>query len=286
MMPSTRIEDAIRSARSTTSAATDKRIMAVAEAAMARPDEQHPAPIRTSGSIRRTIMRRNWTRLATAAAVIAAIMLGMYALTGSVDGTAITLAQVRHAMQQIDWMQIINKGGDENETRGGPEIDWFSFTSKVHIGLCRGIVEYDDFGTGKRLWWNPAGKYISESPIDPTKEFAHGAAEPFEMIDRTFRIIQAEHGSNIARELGTYQGGKVEVWTVIRDAESGGSRTLTVYIDIERKLPIAATYDHTQPDGTVLRESNIEFIYPETGPADIYEAGAPRSATIKPAPDP
>ncbi len=56
---------------------------------------------------------------------------------------------------------------------------------------------------------------------------------------------------------------------------------LTVYIDIDRKLPIAATYDHTQPDGTVLRESDIEFKYPETGPADIYEAGAPRSAQIK-----
>ena len=285
-MPSDRIEDAIRSARSTTSAATDERIMAVAEAAMARPSEQRSVPFRTSGAIRRTIMRSNWTRLATAAAVIAAIMLAMYALTGSVDGTSITLAQVRQAMQEIDWMQIINKGGDENVTQGGPEIDWYSFVSKVHVGLCRGIVEYDDFKTGKRLWWNPAGKYISESRIDRTKEFAHGATGPFEMIDRTFRIMRAEHGSNIVRKLATYQGQKVEVWTAIRGLKSGGSRTLTVYIDTDRKFPIAATYDHTQPDGTVLRESNIEFKFPEAGPADIYEAGAPRSAQIKPAAEP
>ena len=43
MMPSEKIEDAIRNARLTTSAATDERIMAVAEAAMAKPNEQQRA---------------------------------------------------------------------------------------------------------------------------------------------------------------------------------------------------------------------------------------------------
>ena len=54
-----------------------------------------------------------------------------------------------------------------------------------------------------------------------------------------------------------------------------------MYIDIAKKLPVAATYDHNKPDGTVLRESEIEFKYPASGPADIYEAGAPRSAPIR-----
>jgi hypothetical protein len=233
-------------------------------------------------------MNSTFTKLATAAVIIAAIMLGVYALTGSVEVTSVTMAQVRQAMQGIDWMKILNKGGSENKTKGDPQIDWFSFTSKTHIGLCMGIVEYDDFTTGKRFWWNPAGKYIVESPIDQTKEFAYGAAGPFEMIDKTFRIIQAEHNSEIVKEPGTYQGQKVNVWTIIRDVKNhpGAALTLTVYIDVDKKLPIAATYDHTREDGTVLRESDIEFKYPETGPADIYEAGAPRSAQIKPESNP
>jgi hypothetical protein len=182
-------------------------------------------------------------------------------------------------------MQIINKGGNENEDIHGPEIDWFSFASKVHIGLCKGIVEYNDFKTGKRLWWNPAGKYICEDPINETREFAHGATGPFEMMDKS--LLHAARGSNVAKELGTYQGRKVEVWTASNNVKGqpGYTRTLTVYIDIDEKLPIAATYDHNRPDGTVLRESNIEFKYPETGPADIYEAGAPSSAQIKPSPE-
>ena len=225
-------------------------------------------------------MNSKWTKLATAAVIMAAVMFGIHILTGS--GTSITIAQVREAMQRIDWMQIINKGGSENKSQGGPQIDWFSFTSKTHIGLCRGIVEYDDFKTGKRLWWNPAGKYIFESTIDQTKEFAYGAAGPFEMMDKT--LLHAARGSNVVKELGTYQGQKVELWTASNNVKGkpGYTRTLTVYIDINRKLPVAATYDHTRPDGIVLRESDIEFKYPETGPADIYEAGAPRSAQIKP----
>ena len=288
MRSSDRIEDVIRSVRFKTSAATDERVMAAAEAAMEKQNEQLPVSVRKSGTIRRNIMKSKWTKLATAAVIIAAIMLGIHVLTGS--GTSITLAQVRQAMQGIDWMQIINKGGDENKTRGGPEIDWFSFASKTHIGigLRDGIVSYDDFKTRRQLYWPGTGNYIYESPIDETTEFAYGFTGPFDMIDRTFRIIQAEHNSEIVKELGAYEGQKVDVWTIIRDVKNlpGATRTLTVYIDIVRKLPVAATYDHTQQDGTVLRESDIEFKYPETGPADIYEAGAPRSAQIKPEPNP
>jgi hypothetical protein len=285
MKPSQKIEDVSRNVRVTTSAATDERITALGEAAMAKRNAQQSASVRMSGLIRRTIMNSNWTKLATAAAIIVAVGLIMYALTGSVDGTSITMAQVRQAMEGIDWMQIINKGGNENKNQDGPQIDWYSFDSKVQISIAKGRFVYIDFKTHKQLYCNPGGKNIYEQTIDQTREFAGGAAGPFEIVDRTFRIIQAEHGSNIVRELGTYQDQKVEVWTVIRDVKSGGSRTLTVYIDIDRKLPIAATYDHTQPDGTILRESNIEFNYPETGPADIYEAGVPRSAQIKPSPE-
>ncbi len=281
-MSSEKIEDTIRNVRLTTSTATDERIMMAAEAAMTKPKEKQPARIDTSGQIRRIIMNSKWTKLATAATVIAAIMLGIHILTGR--GTSVTIAQMREAMQGIDWMQIINEG--EKKGDGQVETDWYSFVSKVHIGVGNGVVEYEDFNTGKRLWWDPDGSSIIEYPIAQAKEFASGASGPFEMIDKTFRIIQAENNSEIVKELGTYEGQKVEVWIISHDVKSGEGRTLTVYIDAYRKFPVAATYDHTRQDGTVLRESNIEFRYPETGPADIYEAGAPKSAQIKHAPNP
>jgi len=193
----------------------------------------------------------------------------------------ITIAQVRQAMQEIDWMQIINKGGDENKTQG-TEINWYSFTSKVEIFIdSEGRTRYSDFKTRRNLTWGPGDKDISESPIDETKEFAHDTTGPFEMMDKS--LLQVAHGSNVARKLGTYQGQKVEVWTARNDVKNqpGYTRTLTVYIDVDRKLPIAATYDHNRPDSTVRRESDIEFKYPKTGPTNIYEAGVLRSVQIK-----
>jgi len=217
-----------------------------------------------------------------AAVIVVAIMLGMYALVGS--GTSVTIAQVRQAMQDIDWVRIINEGDKKGD--GQVETDWYSFASKVHIFVdSDGRMRFSDFKTRKNLDWNPGSENIYEHPIDERKEFAGGVTGPFEMIDKTFRIIQAEHSSETVKQLGTYEGQKVEIWTISRDVRSGGGRILTVYIDVDRKLPIAATYDHYQADGTVRRESNIEFKYPETGPADIYEAGAPRSAQIKPSPE-
>ncbi len=241
-MSSEKIEDAIRNVRLTTNAATDERIMAVAEAAMAKPNEQQAARVGKSGPIRRIIMKSKWTKLATAAAVIAAIMFGMHALTGS--GTSITVAQVRQAMQRIDWMQIILTSKLEK----GTQTEWISFASKVQIGTHPKLgINYDDFKTRRQLNWPGTGKYIYESTIDETPEFAYGASGPFEMVDETLRLAEAEQGSNVVRELGTYEGRKVEVWTV-SNVKRGSPQTLTAYIDVDRKLPLAAIWQRTGTD--------------------------------------
>lgn len=283
MMPSEELEDVIRNIRPTTSAAADERIMTAVRTAMEERQKQRSASAGAVGAVRRTIMSNNWTKLATAAAIVIAAALGMYALTGSIDGASITLAQVRQAMQNVDWMKIINAGGDENQNPHAPEVDWFSFGSRVHITVIEGRIRYRDFKTGKTLRWSPGDANIIETTIDPSEQFAYGAAGPFEMIDKTLRLNQAEHDAEVSRTIGTHEGRKVQVWKAVWNAakQPGVSRTLTVYIDSEKRLPIAATFEHGRPDGKVT-ESNIEFEYPETGPSNIYEAGVPQSAQIKP----
>ncbi len=278
-MPSEEIEDAIRSARVTTDAAGDERIIAAAEAAMAKRNQQQPAPIGTSGSIGRAIMKNTWTKLAIAAAVIVAVMLAMYAVTGSVDGTSITLAQVKQAMEKVDWMQIILT----SKIKEGEQIDWYSFASKVNISVhpVKGI-DYSDFKAGRNLYWPGKGDYIYESPMDGTSEFADGADGPFEMMDKSLSLAQ---GANVDRKPGTYQGQRVEVWTAAH-VKRDSPRKLVVYMDIDRKLPIAATYRVTGTDHIHAVDNHIEFKYPETGPTDIYQAGAPASAQIKASKEP
>ncbi|TKJ37040.1 MAG: hypothetical protein CEE38_09050 [Planctomycetes bacterium B3_Pla] len=279
-MPTERIEDLIRNAKVTTSATTDERIIAAVEAATTKPNEQHPASVRTGGAIRRIIMKSNWTKLATAATVIVAIGLGMYALTGS--GTSITMAQVRQAMKEIDWVQMNCRSEDMKLTA------WYSFTSKVQIGVVdKGKIIYYDFNAGKMLIWNPGSDDIYESDIEEGKQFAGGMSNIYERLTESLNSWGAEGKYKVTREHGTYQDRKIEIWTARRikgEPKLTRTETMTMYIDVEKKLPLTAT-DVKGAYGDIQQTNHVEFKYPETGPADIYEAGAPRSAQIKPASD-
>jgi len=104
------------------------------------------------------------------------------------------------------------------------------------------------------------------------------------MIDKTLSLVQAEHDKDIVKEIGSYQGQKVEIWTASH-VKRGSERTIIVYIDIDRNLPIAATHKRVGTKSIYPEDIYVEFKYPGAGPADIYEAGAPRTAQIKPSPN-
>ncbi len=277
MKPAEKIERLIKKSRyKAGTEAYDKALGSFLQAVDAY-EKQKPAL--TEPNIWRIIMKSKITKLATAAVIIAVIGLGMYVLTGS--GTSITMAQVRQAMENIDWVQMVVKAEEESMSV------WYSLASKVQI-VCqsKGRILYRDFNAGKGLVWNPGSEDIYESPIDEGREFAGGVSNIFEGLTKLFNSIEAKGDYKVTRELGTYQGQEVEIWTARRvKGKAGPTHTeiFTMYIDIDKKLPIASTDVKKGADGDI--QLNVEFKYPETGPADIYQAGAPRSAQIKPSPE-
>ena len=282
MKPTSRIEDMVRSARTTTSTAADARVADAVEAAISKLNEQRPASVRKSGAIRRIIMKSNWTKLTTAAAIIIAIGLGMYALTG--PGTSITMAQVRQAMQEIDWMRMV----DLTDGNTGMQGAWYSFKSRIEIRCDpEGRIIYNDFNAGVKYVWNPGSEYIYESQIEQTRQFAGDLGEPFDLFTHYFDTINTDKGWNKSKERGTYLGRNVELWTAHRVIDRDGvpfAERMIMYIDVENKLPLGVIeYEGTQ--GNMQLDNDVEITYPETGPADIYEAGAPMTAQIKPSPE-
>jgi hypothetical protein len=280
MTPERKIEDMIRNARTTTSASTDERIIALGESAIAQRNNKQTA-IHTGSGVMRIIVNGNWTKLATAAAIIIAIGLGMYALTGSVTGTSITMAQVRQAMQEINWLHVVGTSQEESFSI------WYSFAAKAQIIIDNeGKIVYFDFKAGKRLIWNPGNEVIYESDIEEGRKFAGGVDDIFGALTESLSEWEAEGKYKVTRELGTYKGQKVEIWNAQRiKGEPRLTRTekATFYIDVVTKLPLAAT-DVKGAYGGIQHTNHGEFEYPGSGPADIYEAGAPKSARIVPAP--
>jgi hypothetical protein len=161
---------------------------------------------------------------------------------------------------------------------------WYSFASKVEILVDdEGRIIYRDFNTGKMLAWNPGSEDIYESDIDEGKQFAGGMSNIYERLTESFNSWEAEGKYKVTREHGTYQGQEVEIWTGRRIKGKPAltrTETMTIYIDVDKKLLLAGT-DVKGAYGDIQNTNHIEFKYPETGPADMYEAGAPRSAQIK-----
>ena len=149
-------------------------------------------------------MKSSLTKLAAATVILVAVMLGLYVMTGSVDGTSITIAQVRQALQDVDWVRVTNKIGKETA--------WYSFGSKIQALVDgEGRIIFFDFNVGKRQVWNPGSEVIYESPIKQTRQFAGGISGIAEGINRMFDSLE-KNGWDVTRGLGAYEGKKVEVW--------------------------------------------------------------------------
>ncbi len=223
---------------------------------------------------RSILMKNPIARLAIAAAIIGAVMLGMYVVTGSVDGTATTIAQVRAAMNETDWMRMRNKSG--------PEMAWYAFISKVQIAVGEdGEILYLDFNAGKRQVWKPGSDAIYETPIDETREFAGGVNSPSSAIGSFLDSLEDDDW-RVTQGPGDYDGRAVEVWTATRKASAS---IVKMYVDALSKLPVALTEGTEGSDDPTRIQKEVVFDYPANGPADIYEAGAPRSAKIRPGPE-
>ena len=244
---------------------------------LAELDSQKSKTAENQPNIWSIIMNNKWTKLSTATVIIAAVMLTMYLFTGS----SVTIAQVRNAMDNVNWMQIINEGDTPGD--GIREVNWYSFSSQVEIMIDKeGRIRYEDFINNSSLLWNPGSDVITKSTIPDTKEFAMSADSPFDMINKTFNLIQMHNDADFNRSKGSYKDQKVETWTAtFKQKNQNTQRMLKIIIDIDKKLPLAATFDHKSPDGTIKHESIIEFNYPSAGPQNIYQAGAPQNLEVK-----
>ncbi|MCP4260065.1 MAG: hypothetical protein GY774_21495 [Planctomycetes bacterium] len=157
MMPSERLEDTIRSVRTTTSTATDERIMAAIEAAMSKQNEQRPASVHTSGLIRRIIMKNRITKFAAAAVVLAAVVLSITIFDNTAQ-EAYAIEQSIKASHTVETLHIRQYRSSEAVANGQYDEAYVKYDPSGKFESAR--MEFAQSPSGPRtiVWSNNVAK--------------------------------------------------------------------------------------------------------------------------------
>jgi len=231
----------------------------------------------------RIIMKSRITKLAVAAVIVIAVLIGINQFGGSIDGSSIVWADVQKALGQVNWMHFVYNSSaspeQENVVKGETShVTWIAFKSHTVIReYSSGKITYYCRNEGTQYAYNPGDGIITRSVV-PDRTFPFGSAGPIELFRRLLEKEQ-EKGRTVSRQVGKYKGSKVEIWEVVDSSNTDRIINAKLSIDINKNLPLAAKIEQ-EHRGKTVQSVEVEFQYPTEGPRDIYEAGAPRSAKI------
>lgn len=245
-----------------TSQAADRAVQRARDAL----EEKESAQLRPAGEILRAIWQSKITRLAAAAVIVIAALLGAHRLIGPIDGATVALGQVVQNMKAMPWMRIISE----------QEEQWVAFESKIWVWKkADGSIVFSDYGKRESYKYAPTSQTITVTYLHeekPPVEFSSAFSVVDSLLEET-----VQEGGKIAREAGEYEGNAVEIYNMSVGG-NGVAVGLQLYVDRESHLAIAGVIVFYQQN--LFAAANIEFEYPEDGPKDIYALGVPVTAKL------
>lgn len=267
MKPS-EIENAIRTARATTRPETDERILAAAEAAMGKPNQQESVHPRMSGTLRRMIMNNKIAKLAVAASVVAAAMLCIHFMGGSLDGTSVTVAamieQLNNHTRYKCRQRVVREQGPKFPTMDVYHLNLQQRRQEVEDGTIHIIDMRGDDALTVEL--DPAQKKARV-----TKLIGFGRRHDPDIIEMVKKFDEAS-----TERLGTKEvNGRTLYGFHHRPNEFND---FTVWVDPETKLPVEIELKHLNRGQTIFLDE-FEFDF-ELAP-DAFSTEVPAGYEVK-----
>jgi len=270
MRPAEDINKLIKKLRYKAGAETHDRILDNVMQALDKSEKQKAGA--TAPNIWRRIMKSPVTKLAAAAVIIIAVLIGVFIGLNQFGGSieAVALGQVIEAMKKVNWMHVVAREKDS----GSIDEAWLSFESKINIKKNEnGRIKYTDYRKNKRYVYDPAKQTIYVYDVSG-ENFALGTAGPLQLFEELLRM-ERDKGAKITRR----KDGKTEIWETVTPHEGNVTAEGRVFINIEKSLPMAMQLKVTS-NGKIIQDLDVRFEYPQKGPEDIYELGAPKSAVV------
>ncbi|UCG56974.1 MAG: discoidin domain-containing protein, partial [Phycisphaerales bacterium] len=184
------------------------------------------------------------------------------------------------AVRKVDWMHAVSDvvavvDDDPTAVREEHHESWISFKAQIVYGKVGEKVSCWDYGQGKRYAYFPLTKTVAMSELRRNGS-GIGAGTPFGYAEGEIQM-QLDRGGELIRRREQRDQMDVEIWEIAGPSDDGIAM-ITLVIDVERHLPIAAEIEHTSEGGRT--NWSTAFKYPQSGPSSIYDLGVPRMARV------
>jgi len=232
----------------------------------------------------RTIMKSPIGKLAAAAVIIIAVLVGIHQIGGSIETVA--LADVIEAMHNAEWVHchivIDFTGVDEEIAKKYAGKGWEGWESVNPLRSIEkhnnGKIYFTEENKGKTSRYDPETNTITiveyENPSTSQQDYASIGDMYFKQIS-TFE----KQGNKVNYEEGIYEGSPVIIISVDVTSDYGRRTKMSLIVESETYLPkklTAQQWKKGQYEGLI----SGTFDYPENGPKDIYALGVPQTAKI------
>ncbi len=241
----------------------------------------------SSGSSRRlgiwrAIMRSKRNRVAAAAVAGACILLTMI-LPDDANSPAFGMTDVMAAIRRAEWMHIAYKYAESDAGLDNvePQVreSWLSVNPMREVTVFKnGDVGYTQYSTDQMR----AQRYDAETNVLTTRYIPASVNSSYtSIVDKIFGDIAEleEKGAAIERTDSVDDGRPAVIMNVDFTDDNSVHGRGSILIDVETRLPKRATFISEQSGKSSTID--IVFDYPKTGPADVYQAGAPHEAEVK-----
>ena len=281
MKPTKKIEKSIRQLQDHTSAQLDARTLTDACEVLAKKQQTQSAS--NKPNIWGIVMRNRTIRIATAAAVVIGVLLGIRHFTGSVDGTSTAFAQMAEAMKQMRWMHTTAEitWPEEDKYRKNVRVEsWKSFELGIYVETSStGEISFTDYNKKEVHIYDPEKNQITVFYKGTEINVLAAAASPQEIVEKMVNILSDNEGATVDRRMEKRDGKEVEIIKVSVPRGEALEEWINI-VDPKTHLPLGMKLQGYTEDGKFVEVMDGKFDYPETGPTDIYQAGVPRDAKI------
>lgn len=247
----------------------------------------------------RIIMKSKMTKIAVAAVVFIAIILGTLPFAGKNGFSGKAWGQMLETMNQMQWVQVVT----QTEGHEGINEQWTCLSPQIEVTISiDGQINYKAYDKKKEYIYNPETNTITIKPLTDKYNLIRSKPDSvFSLL--SFILENLYENTEISSEFSKIEGRDVEIisttksneeffqqYTLYRDIE----RNLLVQIDINTTVSIEppveisqkiVSKDSSGPEAsgnekTRTFKSSSTLYYPEKGPESIYDLSVPDDAIV------